>query len=75
VPARGKREPVTLIDSTAGVSPGEHLDAEGLRVNDRRHGLQDKSTDLRIVPPRGLEGFAYSPSAVPRDAWPGTVLR
>ncbi|SDX63082.1 exodeoxyribonuclease V alpha subunit [Thiocapsa roseopersicina] len=54
---RGQRDLVTLIGSAASVSPGEHLEAEGHWVNDRQHGLQYKAIQLRIVPPRGLEGI------------------
>ena len=57
VQVRGQRDLVTLIGSAASVSPGEHLEAEGHWVNDRQHGLQSKATNLRIVPPRSLEGI------------------
>ncbi|MFE8034299.1 ATP-dependent RecD-like DNA helicase [Thiohalocapsa marina] len=57
VQVRGQRDLVTLIGSAASVSPGEHLEAEGHWVNDRQHGLQYKATNLRIVPPRSLEGI------------------
>lgn len=53
----GQRELVTLVGSAASVTPGEHLEAAGRWVTDRAYGLQFKATDLRLVPPRSLEGI------------------
>ncbi|NEX22603.1 ATP-dependent RecD-like DNA helicase [Thiorhodococcus mannitoliphagus] len=57
IKVRGERELVTVIGSAASVTPGEYLEAEGWWVNDREHGLQFKSIDLRVIPPRTLDGI------------------
>ncbi|NEV63734.1 SF1B family DNA helicase RecD2 [Thiorhodococcus minor] len=57
IKVRGERELVTLIGSAPSVTPGEYLEAEGWWVNDREHGLQFKAIDLRIIPPRTLDGI------------------
>ncbi|EGV33422.1 helicase, RecD/TraA family [Thiorhodococcus drewsii AZ1] len=57
VKVRGERDLITVIGSAASVTPGEYLEAEGRWVNDRQHGLQFKSTALRIIPPRTLDGI------------------
>lgn len=57
VKVRGERDLVTVIGAAASVTPGEYLEAEGWWVNDREHGLQFKAVDLRVIPPRTLEGM------------------
>ncbi|MBK1720046.1 ATP-dependent RecD-like DNA helicase [Thiocystis violacea] len=57
VKVRGERELITVIGSAASLTPGEYLEAEGVWVNDRQHGLQFKSVDLRIIVPRTLDGI------------------
>lgn len=57
VKVRGERELVTVVGSAASVTPGEYLEAEGWWVNDRQHGLQLKAVELRVIPPRTLDGI------------------
>ena len=57
VKVRGQRDVVTVIGTTAVVSPGEFVDCEGWWVNDRTHGLQFKTKHLKVVPPSTLEGI------------------
>ncbi|MBK1722472.1 SF1B family DNA helicase RecD2 [Thiocystis violacea] len=57
VKVRGERELITVIGSAASVTPGEYLEAEGWWVNDRQHGLQFKSVNLRVIQPRTLDGI------------------
>lgn len=57
VKVRGQRELVTVIGSAASISPGEYIESRGIWVNDRRHGLQFKARQLRVVPPRTLDGI------------------
>ncbi|MBK5963342.1 recombinase RecD [Thiocystis minor] len=57
VKVRGERDLITVIGSAASITPGEFLEAEGVWVNDRQHGLQFKSADLRIIAPRTLDGI------------------
>ena len=53
----GRRELVTVVGSAASVSVGEYLECIGAWINDRRHGLQFKARDLRVIPPSTLEGI------------------
>jgi exodeoxyribonuclease V alpha subunit len=57
VKVRGQRELVTVIGSAASITPGEYVECAGAWTNDRQHGLQFKSRDLRVVPPTTLEGI------------------
>ena len=57
IKVRGERELITVTGSAASVTPGEYLEAAGWWVNDRQHGLQFKAADLRIIPPRTLDGI------------------
>jgi exodeoxyribonuclease V alpha subunit len=57
VKVRGERDLITVIGSAASITPGEFLEAEGVWVNDRQHGLQFKSLSLRVIPPRTLDGI------------------
>jgi exodeoxyribonuclease V alpha subunit len=54
---RGCRESVTVLGNAASVGPGEHIECEGEWVHDRRHGLQFKARQMRVVPPATLEGI------------------
>lgn len=57
VKVKGHRELVTVIGNAASVTPGENVECSGGWVNDKRHGLQFKATELRVVPPSSLEGI------------------
>jgi exodeoxyribonuclease V alpha subunit len=57
VQAPGRRELVTVIGNAAAVNPGECIEAVGVWVNDRQHGLQFKADTLQIVPPTTLAGM------------------
>ena len=57
VKARGQRDLVTVVGAAAAVSAGEFIQASGIWVNDRNHGLQFKATFLRTAPPTTLEGI------------------
>ncbi|MCU0735741.1 MAG: helix-hairpin-helix domain-containing protein, partial [Methylotetracoccus sp.] len=46
-----------MLGSAASVTAGEFIECLGQWVNDRNHGLQFKTTHLRIVPPTTLEGI------------------
>ncbi len=54
---RDRHEPVTVLGSAASVGPGEQVACVGEWVNDRRHGLQFKTRQMRVVPPATLEGM------------------
>jgi exodeoxyribonuclease V alpha subunit len=57
VKVRGQRELVTVVGAAAMISPGEFVQASGIWVNDRTHGLQFKAAFLRTTPPTTLEGI------------------
>ena len=57
VNAARQREPVTVVGTAATVGPGEFVEATGVWVNDRSHGLQFRAEHLRVVPPSTLEGI------------------
>jgi exodeoxyribonuclease V alpha subunit len=57
VKVRGQRELVTVIGSAASITPGEYVECTGAWTNDRQHGLQFKTQQLRVVPPTTLEGI------------------
>ena len=57
VNAARRREPITVVGTAATVGPGEFVEANGIWVNDRNHGLQFRAEHLRVVPPSTLEGI------------------
>jgi len=57
VKARGQRELVTVIGSSAAVGPGEYVDCQGTWVTNREYGLQFKADQLRIIVPSTREGI------------------
>ena len=57
VQVQGQRELVTVIGNAATVTPGEFIEAVGVWVNDRQHGLQFKADTLQSVPPTTLAGI------------------
>src|SRR5689334_24120918 len=57
VKARGQRDLVTVVGAAAAITAGEFVQASGIWVNDRVHGLQFKAAFLRSAPPTTLEGI------------------
>ena len=57
VKVRGQRDLVTLVGAAAAVSAGEFIQASGIWLNDRTHGLQFKAAFLKTAPPTTLEGI------------------
>lgn len=57
VKVKGHRELVIVIGSAASITPGEYVECVGTWHNDKTHGLQFKSTLLKVVPPSTLEGI------------------
>src|SRR3989441_7774241 len=54
---RGHRDLVTVVGTAPTITPGEYIESAGCWVTDRTHGLQFKTTQLRVVPPTTLEGI------------------
>jgi exodeoxyribonuclease V alpha subunit len=57
VKARGQRDLVTVVGHAAAISAGEHIEATGIWLNDRQHGLQFKAETIRTTVPTTLEGL------------------
>lgn len=57
VKVRGHRDLVTVVGMAPTISPGEYIEGTGHWVTDRTHGLQFKTTQLRVVPPTTQEGI------------------
>lgn len=57
VKVRGHRDLVTVVGSAPSITPGEYIEGTGSWVTDRTHGLQFKTTQLRVVPPSTQEGI------------------
>ena len=57
VKVRGQRDLVTVVGHAASISAGEFVQAAGVWVNDRNHGLQFKADFLRATPPTTVEGI------------------
>ena len=57
VKARGQRDLVTVVGAAAAISAGEFIQASGIWINDRTHGLQFKAAFLKSAPPTTLEGI------------------
>jgi exodeoxyribonuclease V alpha subunit len=54
---RGHRELVTVLGSAASIQPGEFIQASGRWDNHREHGIQFKTTFLKVMPPSSLDGI------------------
>ena len=57
VNVRGHRELVTVLGSAASIQPGEFIQASGRWDNHREHGIQFKTTFLKVMPPSSLDGI------------------
>ena len=57
VKARGQRDLVTVVGHAAQISAGEWVNATGVWVNDRQHGLQLKADYLKATQPTTVEGI------------------
>ena len=54
---RGHRELVTVLGSAASVQPGEFIQCSGRWDNHRDHGMQFRTTFLKVLPPSSIEGI------------------
>src|SRR5919199_3622352 len=57
VKARGHRDLVTVVGHAAMITAGEFVQASGVWINDRTHGLQLKASFLKATAPTTLEGI------------------
>ena len=54
---KGHRDLVTVTGSAAAITAGEYIECQGVWVNDKKHGLQFKANQLKVVAPTTLEGI------------------
>ena len=57
VKVRGHRELVTVLGAAASIQPGEFIQASGRWDNHREHGMQFRTTFLKVMPPSSLDGI------------------
>ena len=57
VKVRGHRDLVTVLGSAASIQPGEFIQASGRWDNHRDHGIQFKTTFLKVMPPSSIDGI------------------
>jgi exodeoxyribonuclease V alpha subunit len=57
VKARGQRDLITVLGHAAMISAGEFVQANGIWVNDRTHGVQFKASFLKATAPTTVEGI------------------
>ena len=57
VKVRGQRDLVTITGYAAAIGAGEFVDAEGIWLNDRNHGLQFRAERITATVPTTLEGL------------------
>jgi len=57
VKVRGHRELVSVLGSAASVQPGEFIQCSGRWDNNRDHGMQFKTTFLKVQPPSSIDGI------------------
>jgi exodeoxyribonuclease V alpha subunit len=57
VKVRGHRELVSVLGSAASVQPGEFIQCSGRWDNNRDHGMQFKTTFLKVMPPTSIDGI------------------
>ena len=53
----GYQDLVTMTGSTPSITGGEYVEAEGIWLNDPKHGLQLKCQTIKTVTPTSLEGM------------------
>ena len=57
VKVRGHRDLVSVLGSAASVQPGEFIQCSGRWDNNRDHGMQFKTTFLKVMPPSSIDGI------------------
>ena len=57
VKVRGQRDLVTVTGHAAAIGAGEYVEATGVWLNDRNHGLQFKAERIEATVPTTLEGL------------------
>jgi hypothetical protein len=55
VKARGQRDLITLVGHAAMISAGDFVQASGVWINDRTHGVQFRASFLKATAPTTIE--------------------
>ena len=72
----GKRDLITVLGHAAAISAREFVNASGIWVNDRAHGLQFKAQVLKATAPTTSEGIErYLASGQMRGIGPAMAKR
>lgn len=53
----GYQDLITMTGNTPSITGGEYVEAEGIWINDPKHGLQLKCQTIKTVTPTSLEGI------------------
>ena len=57
IKVKGQRDLTTVVGNAQSVSPGEHIEAIGVWINNIDHGLQFQANQLKTIAPTTLEGM------------------
>jgi len=57
VKVRGQKDLITVVGNASAISAGEHIEANGIWVNNAAYGLQFQAHFLQVTPPNSLEGI------------------
>src|SRR5215468_6506763 len=57
VKVRGRRDLITVLGHAAMISAGEFVQASGIWINDRTHGVQFKASFLKATAPTTVDGI------------------
>src|SRR6202158_2849824 len=57
VKARGQRDLITVLGHAAMITAGEFVQASGIWINDRTHGVQFRASFLKAAAPTTIEGI------------------
>jgi exodeoxyribonuclease V alpha subunit len=57
IKARGQRDLITVLGHAAMISAGEFIQASGIWINDRTHGVQFRASFLKATPTTTTEGI------------------
>jgi exodeoxyribonuclease V alpha subunit len=57
VKVKGQKDFITVIGNAASISLGEYLECKGQWINDKKHGLQFKAQQLKVILPTSLDGI------------------
>jgi exodeoxyribonuclease V alpha subunit len=63
IKARGQRDLLTVLGRAATISAREFVQASGIWVNDRTHGVQFRASFLKATAPTSVEGIEKYPGS------------